>query len=103
MHSDPFSEILTFVNAQSVMTGGFSAGGAWALRAEGRHDFETQRTSRAGLGLTFRNECLAVDLSLSRRFTSSTSVEPTTDFGLSVDLLGFGGAGKAGPARTCSR
>ncbi|NWC91480.1 MULTISPECIES: AraC family transcriptional regulator [unclassified Pseudomonas] len=31
MHSDPFSEILTFVNAQSVMTGGFSAGGAWAL------------------------------------------------------------------------
>ena len=85
------------------LDGRYDLGGAWALRAEGRHDFETQRTSRAGLGLTFRNECLAVDLSLSRRFTSSTSVEPTTDFGLSVDLLGFGGAGKAGPARTCSR
>ena len=67
----------------------------------GRYDFEADRATRAGVGLEFRNECLLVDLSLSRRFTTSTSVKPTTDFGLSVDLLGFGGSAKPGPARRC--
>jgi LPS-assembly protein len=49
----------------------------------------------------FLNECLKLDVSLSRRFTSSTSVTPTTDFSLSLDLVGFGGGAAAGPARTC--
>ena len=53
------------------------------------------------IGVEFRNECLRMDLSLSRRFTTSTSVSPTTDIGFSVDLLGFGGSAKAGPARAC--
>lgn len=73
----------------------------WIGKMQGRYDFESGRATRAGLGLEFRNECLRVDLSLSRRFTSSTSVKPTTDFGLSVDLLGFGGSAKPGPAQKC--
>ncbi|MBS0430660.1 MAG: AraC family transcriptional regulator [Proteobacteria bacterium] len=32
MASDPFSEILRFTKAESLMTGGFTAGGTWALR-----------------------------------------------------------------------
>ncbi|WP_233828357.1 AraC family transcriptional regulator [Paraburkholderia sp. ZP32-5] len=32
MNSDPFSDILRFTNAVSLVTGGFTAGGAWALR-----------------------------------------------------------------------
>ena len=75
----------------------------WTGKASGRYDFEASRVSKAGLGLEFKNECVVVDLSLSRRFTSSTSVQPTTDFGLSVELAGFGGSTKAGPARRCSR
>lgn len=67
----------------------------------GSYDFETDRGTLAGLGVEFRNECVAVDLSLSRRFTSSTSVSPTTDFGLTVDLIGFGGGKTAGPSRRC--
>lgn len=77
--------------------------GNWTATAEGRYDFVARRATRAGLGLEFRNECLAVDLSLSRRFTSSTSVSPTTDFGLAVDLLGFGSGKTPGPARVCRR
>ncbi|MDT8855656.1 LPS assembly protein LptD [Paracoccaceae bacterium Fryx2] len=76
---------------------------AWTANMTGRYDFIAERATSAGLGLAFRNECLQVDLSLSRRFTSSTNVDPTTDFGLSVDLLGFGGGGEAGPARICRR
>lgn len=75
----------------------------WTGKASNRYDFVENRATDAGLGLQFRNECLALDLSLSRRFTSSTSVKPTTEFGLSVDLLGFGSGTASGPARVCRR
>lgn len=75
----------------------------WTGKASGRYDFEASRATKAGLGLEFKNECVVVDLSLSRRFTSSTSVQPTTDFGLTVELAGFGGGVKPGAARRCSR
>ncbi|HVE06041.1 MAG TPA: AraC family transcriptional regulator [Paraburkholderia sp.] len=32
MNTDPFSDILKFTNAESLVTGGFTAGGSWALR-----------------------------------------------------------------------
>ena len=75
----------------------------WTSKASTRFDFEADRASQAGLGLEFKSECVLVDLSLSRRFTSSTSVDPTTDFGLSVELIGFGSGTVPGPARKCSR
>ena len=75
----------------------------WTAELASRYDLEAERAAKAGLGLTYRNECLAVDLSLSRRFTSSTTVQPTTDFGLSIELLGFGGGSAPGPARQCRR
>lgn len=75
----------------------------WTGSFDGRYDLENQRAAKAGVGLTFRNECLLVDLSLSRRFTSSSNVSATTDFGLSVELLGFGGSSAAGPAQQCRR
>lgn len=74
---------------------------AWSTRVTARYDFEARRAASAGLGLAWRNECMRVDLSLSRRFTSSTSVTPRTDWGLSVELLGFGGSSAPGPARAC--
>lgn len=73
----------------------------WTARLSNRFDLVADRASRAGFGLAFRNECLSLDLSVSRRFTSSTSVKPTTDFAVSLELLGFGGSGKAGAARQC--
>lgn len=71
----------------------------WTGRADWRYDFEAERATRAGLGLGWKNECLSVDLSLSRRFSSSTTVRPTTNFGLSVELIGFGTGGEGGASR----
>ncbi|MGA0538995.1 LPS-assembly protein LptD [Neotabrizicola sp. VNH66] len=79
----------------------WKATSALTAKAEGSYDFESERGTLAGIGVEFRNECVAVDLSLSRRFTSSTSVTPTTDFGLSVDLIGFGSGKAAGPSGRC--
>ena len=75
----------------------------WRARVSTRYDLRAERLANAGLELDFRNECTQVTLSLSRRYTSSTSVEPSTDFGLSVELLGFGGGSDAGPSRGCGR
>lgn len=72
----------------------------WSAQMTGRYDLVLDRASRLGAKFAFRNECVTVDLSLSRRFTSSTSVTPTTEYGLSVELLGFGG-GQGGEARQC--
>jgi LPS-assembly protein len=91
----PISE-LTFDTSYDFASG-------WTGKLTGRYDLEADSGTIAGLGLVYKNECMAVDLSLSRRFTSSTSVQPTTDFSLSVDLIGFGGGTEAGPARACRR
>lgn len=75
----------------------------WTANFSGRYDFVADRGTVAGMGLGFQNECVRLDVSLSRRFTSSTSVNPTTDFELSLDLVGFGSGVSAGPARTCRK
>lgn len=76
--------------------------GNWTALADLNYDLRQRTPDRIGLGAQFRNECLAVDVSLSRRFASSTSVTARTDFGLRVDLIGFGSS-PAGPARGCGR
>jgi LPS-assembly protein len=73
----------------------------WTGRVSGRYDFVADRGTVASLGAEYLNECLRFGVSLSRRFTSSTSVTPTTDFTLSLDVVGFGSGVTAGPARTC--
>lgn len=89
--------------AELAFDGSYRINDAWTARADARFDVEANRANRAGLGVQYRNECVSVDLSLSRRFTSSTNVRPTTDFGLSVDLVGFGAGTGAGPSRSCRR
>lgn len=90
---DPISEL--------VLDGRYDLTATWTIRGASRYNVADSTFSQAGAVLTFRNECLNVDVSLSRRFTSSTTVQPSTDFGLAVELLGFGGSGLPGPARQC--
>ncbi|KIT17840.1 LPS-assembly protein LptD [Jannaschia aquimarina] len=73
----------------------------WTGRANWRYDFVTNDASRAGLGLTYRSDCVTVDFDVERRFTSSVSLEPTTRFGLSVELAGFGADDRPRARRRC--
>ncbi|MGC9417878.1 MAG: LPS-assembly protein LptD [Rhodovulum sp.] len=98
------SENRTEDRSEWVMDAAYEFRRNWIGKADWRYDFVADEAARAGIGLEYRNECVTVDLSLSRRFTSSTSVEPTTDFGLTVSLAGFGAKGEgAGRARRCAR
>jgi len=87
--------------SELTIDGSFQVADNWAGTANVVHDFIVDRASSAGVGMEYRNECMLVDLYLSRRYTSSTSVEPTTEFTFAVDLLGFGGSAAPGPARRC--
>lgn len=74
--------------SELVVDAGWDIGRSWRGSLTGRYDFEAERATRAALGLAWRTDCATVDLSLSRRFTSSTSVNADTDINLSVILHG---------------
>ncbi|MBM1219096.1 LPS-assembly protein LptD [Ponticoccus sp. SC2-23] len=81
---------------------GFQLTPNWSVSAEGRYDVSADELARAGFGVGYRNECVTVDLSVSRRYTIIETVEPATEFGLSVNLTGFSaGRSNAGPAGHC--
>ena len=61
----------------------------WAGTANMRYDVTEDEAAEAGIGLQYQNECVKVDLSLSRRFTSPTILSPATEMSLTVGLLGF--------------
>lgn len=90
--------------SELVLDAGWDLARNWRGTVAGRYDFNLQRAAKAEIGFSYRSECAVVDLSLSRRFTSSTTVTPSTDFNLSVSLVGFG-AGVDGRAyrRSCAR
>ncbi|MBW4984862.1 LPS assembly protein LptD [Mameliella sp. CS4] len=75
----------------------------WSTSSEARYDLADQRVDRVGLGLQYRNECIQVDFRVKRDYASSSVVEPSTDFDLTIALTGFG-AGNSGKEyrRTCS-
>lgn len=77
----PFSEI--------YFDGDYRVHRNWTTSANIRYDLEENQPSRASLGLTYFNECVTVDLSVRRRYTSNSNVDPSTSIGITVGLRGF--------------
>ncbi|MEH6835184.1 LPS-assembly protein LptD [Falsihalocynthiibacter arcticus] len=65
----------------------------WSGDVYWRYDLAAVTPTEAGFGLTYQNECVEIDLSLSHRFTSSDNVDPSTSVGMTVALTGFGSDG----------
>ncbi|MEM6388764.1 MAG: LPS assembly protein LptD [Pseudomonadota bacterium] len=88
--------------AEFFIEGSYALDQGWSAAADWRYDFAADESTRAGLGVSYANECVDVELSVSRRFTSSNTLEPSTDFGLRVALTGFGGTqGGTASSRRC--
>lgn len=68
----------------------FDLGRGWSGGVNMRYDATAKHAARVGGTLTYTNECVSVDLSLSRKRTSSSTVSGETNIGLSVRLAGFG-------------
>ena len=73
-----------------ALDGRYEVSRHWTASANLRYDVARDETTEAGVGLRYRNECVELNLSLSRRFTSSAIVEPSTDIGFTVAIRGFG-------------
>ncbi|MEM6307015.1 MAG: hypothetical protein AAF701_03400, partial [Pseudomonadota bacterium] len=71
----------------------------WTLSTNFRYDFEEKEMARSGLGIRYQNECIAVNFTVSR----TAAVRTINDYGLTVELLGFGLSGNAQdrPRKTC--
>jgi LPS-assembly protein len=76
----------------------------WEVRGLWRYDAVAKQNLRAGAGITYANDCAEFDLSISRRYTSSTNVPPSTSIGFSVRLAGLGGESDTEwPSRVCAK
>ncbi len=75
----------------------------WTGLANWRFDVASKSTAEAGIGVEYRNECVNARFAVSRRFTSSTTVRPSTDLSFTVEILGFSAQGvDKSYTRTCS-
>ena len=88
--------------SELTMASGWQIRDGWWATTETRYDFTADRAQKAKVGLEFRNECVTVEMSLQRRFTSSDELRPETSFDLGVRLGGFGQQ-KAGPGTVARR
>jgi AraC-like DNA-binding protein len=95
---DPFSDVLTLTNAEAVITGGFTAGGAWAIRFPARAKIKFFAVVKGRCWVTVEGEPEPVlfetgDVGLLARprtsvLASDLSVEPVDAMSL------FSGAGR---------
>ncbi len=73
----------------------------WSFGLKYRRNLATGSDVERNLRISYGNECISTDFSVSRRFTNSNSVPPSTEFGLSISLVGFGGSEPSRPAQRC--
>ena len=89
--------------SQWRLNGRYNLDRQWTATGNTRYDIAEGQFLNAGFGAEYRNECVVMDFSVSRSFASSTNLEPSTNFDLTVALTGFstGGSGKE-YRRSCS-
>ncbi len=89
--------------SEFALDGSFGISQFWTASADWRYDVASDRAATAGIGLSYQNECVTLDIRVKRRYTSSTSVEPSTDFGFNIGLRGFAAdTGTERYVRSCS-
>jgi len=62
----------------------------WELDLDYTYDIAEARSVSGAAGVTYGNDCAEIGLSVSRRFTTSNNVPPTTLFSLELRLAGIG-------------
>lgn len=89
--------------SEFTLDGSYKINQFWTASADWRYDVASDRAATAGLGLSYENECVTLNLTVERSYTRSTSVEPSTDFGFNVGLRGFSAdTGTERYVRSCS-
>jgi len=101
LDSDPREDRMEDVS-ELTATAGWQIRDGWWASAETRYDFAADRAQKAELSLEYRNECVTVEMSVERRFSSSETLSEDTSFDLGIRLGGFGKQ-QAGPGTVARR
>ncbi|QPM89548.1 LPS-assembly protein LptD [Pseudooceanicola algae] len=83
------------VISEWTIDGAYQVSPNWGVSADIRYDVAEDQPASAGLGVTWTNECVDVNLAVSRTYTSSSVVTPSTDFSFTIGLLGFSTGGSS--------
>lgn len=103
LDADPAEDRAEAVS-EILLDGRYEFSNHWAMRADWRFNVADDRAATAGLGISYNNECVAVDMTVARSYSSSTAVEPTTNIGFNVGLRGFAASsGNQKYIRSCKR
>ncbi|MEO0343681.1 MAG: LPS assembly protein LptD [Pseudomonadota bacterium] len=70
---------------------GYQASRNWRLTADIRQDFEANTPIEQFFGAKYQNECIALDFGFLFDYATGTGVATEREFGLTIELLGFGG------------
>ena len=90
--------------AEIALDGSYRVDKYWTATADWRYDISIDRASTAGVGFIYENECVSVEFSVDRRYTSSASLEPSTSLGLTIGLRGVSARkGTETYTRTCGK
>jgi len=90
--------------SEILLDGRYDINKHWRVKADWRFNVADDRAATAGLGISYNNECVEVDMNIARSYSSSTAVEPTTNFGFNVGLRGFAASsGDQTHMRSCKR
>lgn len=69
---------------------GFRLSPTWSIRGSGRQDLEIGEFVGISSKITYAHECCKVDFFISRRFTKSINVPPSTSLGIQINLITLG-------------
>ena len=75
---------------------GYRADENWTLKTSFRHDFTEREPIEQFFGAEFKNECISLDFGLTLDYTTEGSNEAEQEFGVAIELLGFGGKSSGG-------
>ncbi|MEJ6391667.1 LPS assembly protein LptD [Gymnodinialimonas sp. 2305UL16-5] len=88
--------------AEWIFDARYEIDSGWDAGVDWRYDFTDGGPTSTGLSLGFANECVDMEFSVSRSYTDSATVEPSTTFGFEVALAGFGASREGrSTARSC--
>lgn len=96
-------ESRTEVTSEWALDAGYIVNDNWNIGFNGRYDIDADSPVDAEILLGWQNECVKVEFSASRSYTVSSTLEPTTDYGLTVGIAGFGtSTSGVAPRRVCT-
>ncbi|MFZ9073497.1 MAG: LPS-assembly protein LptD [Paracoccaceae bacterium] len=79
------------------LAAGYKVGQNWTFSGDTRYDITDGRAARAGIGISFDNECTTVHFSAAREFSKAGSASSLTSWNLIASLKGFGTGGNRTP------